>query len=178
MNTEEKKTTLYDYLEPILEHGTEEQITLARKKYWNDYKAAWRKNRRKEQKEFTISFTPKELQLLKQSITKHTRSYTRFIKEAALAYCQQQFLVTDPMAISQIKELLALNYNALQQQTEENILSTETGTELMQKMGALETQVLTTLYNPQTLEQWIQEVTSDNPEYRVKLIELLNMEKK
>jgi hypothetical protein len=178
MNPKEKKMSLYDYLEPVLEYGTEEQVALARKKYWADYKAAWRKNRRREQKEFTLSFTPKELQILKFAATTYKGSYTGFIKASALAYWQKQYLATDPMTINRVKELLALNYNVLQQLSEEERLSDDAGAVLMKKIADLEQEVLTTLRNPRTLEQWVQEIISDKPESRMKMMELLKEEKK
>jgi len=178
MNTKEKKQTLYDYLEPVLEYGTEEQIAFARKKYWAEYKATWRKNRRKQQKEFTVSFTPKELQKMKAAASKYTGSYTRFIKASALAYWQKQYLVTDPMAINQVKELLALNYNALQQLSDDEKLKEDVGAILMKNISDLEQQVSMTLHNPRTVEEWIEELFSENPEKLNKIIELLKQEEK
>jgi hypothetical protein len=143
-----KKTSLYKHLEPFLENGNEEEIAQARKTYWSKYKANWRRNRRKQQKEFTLSFTPGELQVLRIAKIKHNRSYTRFIKESALAYCKKQFLVPDTTAINKIRELLALNYNALQQITEEDLSNNKTNEELTRRMADLETKVLGVLHNP------------------------------
>lgn len=176
MNETKHTISLYDFLKPILATGTEEDIARARKNYWNSYKAAWRKKRRKEQKEFTVSFTQKELHILKPAAKKHKRSNTKFIKEAALAYCQSLYLPPDSMAINHIRELLALNYNALQQLAEENILIGGIGNELMQKIAVLESQVVTSLHNPKTLEQWIRDTVNDNPDYRMKLTGLLKTE--
>jgi len=173
MNVKEKKTNLYDYLESVLENGTQEEISLAKKDYWKKYKAEWRKNRRREQKEFTVSFNSKELRVLKPVVTKHKRSYTRFIKEATLTYAKQEFLVTDPVKVNRIKELLVLNYNSLQQLSEENILDEAIGNELMEKIAELESQILAILHNPKSLEQWLREITSDNLECKMKIIEAL-----
>jgi hypothetical protein len=148
MNTNLKKTNLYKYLEPFLEKGIEEELVQARKDYWNKYKANWRKNKRQQEKEFTLSFTPGELQVLRIAKAKHNRSYTRFIKESALAYCKKEFLVPDTTAINKIRELLALNYNALQQMAEENVSINNEGDELMRRMAELETKVLMLLHNP------------------------------
>lgn len=148
MSIDSKKTSLYKYLEPFLENGSEVEIGQARKAYWSKYKANWRKNRRQQQKEFTLSFTPGELQVLRIAKVKHSRSYTRFIKESALAYCKKQFLVHDTAAINKIRELLALNYNALQQITEEDVSNNKVGDELIRKMADLEMKVLAILHNP------------------------------
>jgi hypothetical protein len=177
MNDCKKKMTLYDYIEPLLENSTTEEIALAKKRYWNNYKAAWRKQRRKERKEFTIDFTAKELQIIKSAAGKHKRSYTKFIKQSTLAYCQNKYLPTDPIAINQVKELLAMTYNGLQQLTDDEMLHTDTGNIVMKKVAALENNVLSILYNPKTIEQWLSEILADNPANEIKIIEFLNQSK-
>jgi hypothetical protein len=148
MNKDIKKTSLYKYLEPFLENGDMEQIAEARKEYWRKYKATWRRNKRQQEKEFTLSLTPRELQVLRHEKIKHNRSYTQFIKEAALSYCKKQFLIPDTIALNKIKELLALNYNALQQMTEEELPDTKTHDQLIKRMADLEERVLAILHNP------------------------------
>jgi ribosomal protein S25 len=173
MNKSEQKTSLHDYLEPVLETGNEEEIAFARKMYWKKYKAAWRKQRRKEQKEFAVSFTDKELGLITSEAKKHHRSRTGYIKHACLAYSEKRFLMADLAAFNRIRELLSLNYNSLQQLSEENVLQYHTGNQLMEKIAELERNVLTSLQNPKSLDQWIIESVRQNPESKMKLIELI-----
>lgn len=146
------KSNLYQYLEPFLENGSPEDIDQARKQYWREYKAKWRKEKRQKEKEFTISFTDKELKLINQNASKHNRSCTKFIKESALAYCAKQFLFPDITALNNIRELLALNYNAIQQLAEDSNLPPLQADEWMIKMIDLEEKVLTLLQNPKALE--------------------------
>lgn len=120
----------------------------ARKLYWNNYKAQWRKNRRRKLKEFAISYTQKELQNITNAAKGHKRSTTSFIKEASLAYCTQQFLVPDPQTINQIKELLSLTYTRIQHLTEDEKLSTDIGDKLLDLITQLEVTVLDLLTKP------------------------------
>lgn len=120
----------------------------ARKVYWKNYKANWRCKRRKEQKEFTISFDPKELRLIAEDAKRHHRSITRFIKEASLSYCTQQFLIPDLDTVNQIRQSLLLMYSQIQEITEDNKLIDKTGIALMEKITHLETLVLNKLTNP------------------------------
>ena len=146
------KSSLYKFLEPFLETGSAEAIAEARKQYWREYKTKWRKDKRKKEKEFTISFTDKELKIINQHAGKHQRSCTKFIKESALAYCTKQFLFPDITALNNIRELLALNYNAIQQLYEDSSLPTLQTEDMMTKMAELEKEVLTLLQNPKVLE--------------------------
>jgi hypothetical protein len=144
--------SIYDYLEPFLETGNAEDITQARKQYWRDYKSKWRKEKRQKEKEFTISFTDKELKIINQNAHKHNRSCTRFIKEASLSYCAKKFLFPDLTTLNRIRELLALNYNAMQQLSEESNISNLQADECMMRIADLEKKVLTLLQNPKVLE--------------------------
>jgi len=135
-------------LKEWLSHSTEPEQE-ARKTYWRLYKANWRKNRRKEQKEFTVSFSPQELRLLTHNATSHHRSITRFIKEATLSYCTQQFLVPDQETVDQIRQILSLMYSHIQKITEDAVVSEETGATLMEKITLLETSILNCLTNSQ-----------------------------
>lgn len=146
------KRSLYKYLEPFLETGSAEDIAQARIQYWREYKSKWRKEKRQKEKEFTISFTDKELKIINHNASKHHRSCTKFIKESALAYCTKQFLFPDTTTLNYIRELLALNYNAVQQLSEDDNLPTLQAEEWMMKIADLEKKVLTLLQNPKVLE--------------------------
>ena len=65
MRSAKKKSSIYQYLDSIniLESGTDDDISQARKKYWREYKAGWRRQKRKEEKELTTSWTADELKM-------------------------------------------------------------------------------------------------------------------
>lgn len=169
------KNSLYSFLDEtgVLDSGNEKDISLARQEYWRKYKAEWRRRKRKEQKHFTVSLTDKEMRVLAPAAQKHHRSCTRFIKEAALAYCTKQFLSTDPEALNRIRELLALNYNSLQQLSEEIVFRENEAGRIMQTIEKLERDVLNTLQHPQSLEQWITETVLNDPLRQQNIIHLL-----
>ena len=141
-SAKQNKSTITQFLEPFLKEGNEKKIILARKQYWRIYKANWRKQKRKEHKEFTVSFTNKELHVVTLAAKKHNRSNTRFIKEAALAYCTNKILVPDPLAVNQVRELLTLNYTALQELTEDQTYPKQDNNDLLFKLADLENKIL------------------------------------
>jgi uncharacterized protein (DUF1778 family) len=122
--------------------------TEARKAYWRAYKAQWRRKKRKEHKEYTISYSPHELYIITQAAKAHKRSVTSFIKNAALAYTTKKFLVPDADAVAQVRELLGLTYTRIQAITEDERLSEKTGNLLMAKLNNIETAVLSILTKP------------------------------
>lgn len=169
------KNSLPEALATILKTGSEAEIALARKNYWRVYKANWRKQKRIEQKEFTISFNAKELRVISTAAEKHQRSRTKFIKEAALAYCTRRFVTTDPLAVNQVRELLALNYNAMQQQWEKkSFLFEQDNHSPLSQMAALEKSVMEALQSPRSLDTLILEAINNDPEYRISIMQLLN----
>src|SRR5580693_8313552 len=99
-----KKKGVYDYLDSIkvLESGTDEDITRARKKYWKEYKATWRRKKRKEERELTISWTADELTQLTKEARRHKISKTKFIKTSTLAYIDKRYIVPDQIEVRRI----------------------------------------------------------------------------
>jgi len=150
-----RRTTsgVYTFLEAsgILEHGTPEGIQQARRQYWNAIKNANKKDKRKREHAFTVSFTDAELGIIAQSARWHNMSRTKFIKQAALAYVQKKYLVPDSGTLKQIQVLLAQNYAALQTAYQEDALPYTIGIRLLQKMGDLERAVLAQLTNPKAI---------------------------
>lgn len=122
--------------------------TEARKAYWRAYKAQWRRKKRKEHKEFAVSYAPHELHVITQAAKAHNRSITSFIKDAALAYTTKKFLVPDADAVAQVRELLGLTYTRIQAITEDERLSEKTGDLLMTKLSDLETALVSILTKP------------------------------
>lgn len=125
---------------------TPEQL---KKQYWRKYKAQWRKRKREEQKEFTLSFTKPELAIITNQAKKHSRSRTQYIKEAALAYSSDKFLVPDEHTILRIKELLCAHYTVIQQLEEDERISKQLGDRLKETIESLEERVLFQLQHPE-----------------------------
>ena len=170
-----KKKGIYDYLESIkvLESGTDEDITLARKNYWREYKATWRRNKRKEEKELTTSWTADELTELTNEARRHKLKKTKFIKTSTLAYINKRYVVPDQIEVRRIAQLLSVTYNSIREMMDENTLHLQTGKIILEKIFDLERQVLVSLHNPRTIEQLITETVNKNPQTKTQLYHLL-----
>ena len=170
-----KKKGIYDYLDSIkvLESGTDEQIILAQKIYWKNYKATWRRNKRKNEKELVTSWAKDELADLSNAAKKHNLSKTRFIKSACLAYIDKRYIVPDQMEVRRIAQLLSITYNSIREMMDENALQLQPGKIILEKMFDLERQVLVSLHNPKTIEQLITEMVKASPQTKSHLFHLL-----
>jgi hypothetical protein len=111
-----KKWGVYTYLHStkVLETGSDLDIAITRKAYWKAYKAKWRKEKRTAEVEFTLTLTKEESEVMAKGARQHRQSKSRFIRNAAFAYLGRRYLVPDPLAIATIRQLLAMNYDALQ----------------------------------------------------------------
>lgn len=169
------KKGIYEYLESIkvLESGTDEEITLSRKRYWRVYKAAWRRNRRKNEKELTTSWTADELTELTKEARMHKISKTRFIKTSTFAYIDKRYIVPDQIEVRRIAQLLSVTYNSIREMMDENALQLQTGKIILEKIFDLERQVLVSLHNPKTIEQLITEIVNKKPNIKTQLYHLL-----
>ena len=168
-----KHSAFYEYLEPYLENGDEKQIALARKQYTRQYKAEWRRQKRKEEKELTTSWAKDELKTLSVAAKKHRKSKTSFIKLSTLAYINKAYIVPDNYAIRGIAQLLTMVYNSIREMTDENALPLQTGKLLLEKIVDLERQVFVSLHNPKTLGQLVTEEVNKNPKTKEHLYQLL-----
>lgn len=97
--------TAYLEAKGLLENSSKEIIDKAKEEYWRRYRYEWLK-RKRQSKSFTIYLNELEFGQISTNAKKHKRSNTRFIKEAALAYVRQKFLVPDSLAINEMKGLL------------------------------------------------------------------------
>jgi hypothetical protein len=167
-------SNIYEYLEAIgvLDTGTNEEIQDARKQYWKNYRAAYQRQKRKEQHIYTITFNKKEMRLLAPAIKKHHSNCTQYIKLAVLAYTQQQFVVLDPAAINQIRELLTKNYTTLQN-IEEKLPEGYLHISLIKQFAGLEQNIIQALHSPDTLEKAIRDSIESKPEMRHAILKIL-----
>ncbi len=168
-----KQSSLYAFLEPFLEVGDEEAIAQARTEYWAKYKQNWKKQKRTDQKTLEISFTRQEWLVIKQAAGANNRSYTRFTKESALAYCQNRYLIPNQLAYNKIQEALTMVYNKLKDIEEDKLLSTQTSYQLLQTFLLMQSKIDTALASPKTVEEVITEAIQSNPEYKSKISKLI-----
>lgn len=175
MRKNNNHTGLFEFLKAsgILETGSKEAIAQARKMYWAEYKKNWAKNRRKREKQVTISLNLKEYKLISQSAKVHGRDVTPYVKEIALTHSKKQYLIPNPMSINYIREAFLLNYNVIAQLEKESTLSVETEQKLLAKLERLELMVMEKLKNPKELEQTLLDAVLNNPDQKAHFIRVL-----
>jgi hypothetical protein len=171
------KSNIYAYLQSkgVLENGSHEEIQNARKKYWSEYKRNWRNEKRKKEKEFTISLNSDELKIFTKAAKGHEVSRTAFIKQAAFAYINTSFIIPDNIEIRKITQLLAMNYNSIQELIDEEKINTLAGKIVLEKMHELERDILPLLHNPQSLEDCIKNHIQKNEANKFRLLEYINI---
>ena len=173
-----KKNTygVYSYLDStgVLEKGIEADIVEARKMYWKNYKNTWRKQKRKAEKELTTSWASDELKDLTKAAKLHNMSRVSYIKSATIAYSNKSYIIPDKIEVRRIAQLLAMNYNSIQEMVDEKTLHLQTGKIILEKIFELERAVLVSLHSPKTVEELIREAVSKNPRSKPKLYQLLD----
>lgn len=139
---------LYQYLEEtgVLQSGNKATIEAATALYWRIYKREWRKAKRHAEKPFEILLTEKEEKIIQAAALKHGMSKTSYIKKAALTYSAQKYLVPNLEVLYEIKELLAINYDAILQ-----LIQKGKGDGALQLVASLESNVLKLLFTPKRL---------------------------
>ena len=119
----------------VLATGTKEEIQRQKRMYWNNYKREYNKQKRKEHKVFEIFFDKKEFEIVRRSAQKRQTSVTNYIKLKALA---DHGGLVPPSVIGELREVLYLNYTAIENATEENQLSEKLGTQILQRLISIE----------------------------------------
>src|SRR4051812_8742836 len=101
---------LHQYLNAsgVLNHGSSEQIILAKQNYWKEYRRKYIQEKRKEEKQFNVSFTQKEYSIVKKA-AKGFNSCTEFIKRSTLAAANGKG-IGDPSTLNTLTELFTLTY--------------------------------------------------------------------
>lgn len=154
-----KGSPFWKYLEAsgVLETGTDEQIKAAKRQYRKNYMYAYRKNERKEKREYIISLSRKnrEFHTVAQAAHKHSMPVTAFLRNATLAYINKTYIVPDKFQVARLEQLLAQCLNEVQRIAP---YKEKYSTERQQKYEAiekriinLETQLVGILRNPPLL---------------------------
>jgi hypothetical protein len=155
---------------PFLETGHQSAITEAKKEWRRKYKAAWRKQKRKQVKEITTAWEKEEYRILKEEARRHKESITRFIKRSAVAYMDKRYVVPDEDKVTKMTQLLGLLYNRVLELTEDTTIPADAGRKVLFEIQELEREVRIALYSPKTIEQHIGEAIKQSPEIKNRLI--------
>lgn len=141
MPSRKKDNRLYAFLEHsgALETGNELIIREAKRQYWLEYKKNWNKKNLKDLKAYTIHFNQKELEVIKKAASKCNIMPTNFIKQCSLKKNQN---ILDPVAVGEIRELLALHFSIFQSLAEQERLPYDFANQILTRIANLENKVL------------------------------------
>lgn len=106
-----KRSPLWEYLEAsgVLEHGSDEEIKAVKREYRKKYLLLYKRAKRGGAKEYTITLKKesRELLLLMKSAKVHSLTVPEFIRQSALAYCEQKYLIPHPYQVAELEQLLS-----------------------------------------------------------------------
>lgn len=167
--------TVYKYLEDlgVLEHGSPEDIENARKQYWRQYRAAWRKAKRAQGREVTICLTKNESTQLSRKAAQFGLTVNQYLKEAALAQSKQEVMAPQESVMRTIHEQLVLNCTAIQHACEDAESAVEIEHRLIEQIAHLENMVMAVLKNAYSIEESVRQAVQNNPEMKLKILNTL-----
>ncbi len=170
------RSSVYAFLHEsgVLDTGTHEEIQSARKAYWKEYKRKWRNEKRRKEKEITVSLDNLELNSLSLEARRHKITRTQFLKLAAFAYINRSFIVPDKVEVRQIEQLLSMTYNSIQDLLENDAMSFNVGRDALATIRKLELDILPTLHHPKLMEEYLMEHIQKHPDSRSKLLKIIN----
>ena len=153
------KSSYYTVMNPVFETGNQLLIEQAKKEYRRQYKAAWKRAKRKMMKEVTLSLTEQEYIEIREEPTRHHKKMAPFIKEACISYLRKIYLVPDDASIQKLLQILKMTYIAI-----ENLAEDENQRDfckiVLSQMDTWEKDIRTCLINPLSFEQhlkkWIE----------------------
>ena len=116
--TKKSNSGMWDYLETtgVLEHGTEQEIKAAKKKYRKDYFLSYKRSQRCLKPEYTVNFSidKGEHSRVKAAAQRHHLSISSFIHQAVLAYLDQSFIVPNIDQVAALEQILLQCLNEVQ----------------------------------------------------------------
>ncbi len=105
-----RQTGMWEYLEAsgVLETKDDKLIEKAKREYKRIYQRQYRKLRRKQIKEVNISLDKADWEKLDHAAQEHHYSLPAFVKQSALSYINQTYLVPDREPITRLEQRLRL----------------------------------------------------------------------
>lgn len=165
------KTKLYQFLTErgLLINGSDEEILAAKREYRKAYLATYRKNYRNKKRHFAVILSEDELRIITQSAKKHGIKLPSFIKQAALGYLTNSFVIIEPFAVLELKHNILAIHNHIQTIAEKE---QDRWYGLLNKYDVLkdsiqqiEKQVYVSLTQPKRLEELIKEQIAKDKNY-------------
>ena len=113
-----KNGGMWEYLNQVgvLENGTDSEIKAAKKAYRKIYFRGYKREQRIQKPEYTIHFSKDngEFEKILKGAKRNKLSVPAFVKQAALAYLDQAFLVPNRDEIVHLEQLLSNCLNEIQ----------------------------------------------------------------
>lgn len=138
-------------MEPYFTSGDQAAIAQAKAQWRREYKAAWRKSKRKRDKEVTLCWTPAEYRELTHEAKRHNMNVTQYCKAAILGYMHRRYVVPNQLQVQKILQLLALTYNTLIEQEQST-------PQILKLLQELERDIRIRLFSPKSIEQVLTEL--------------------
>lgn len=153
----------------LLETASEAEIKVWRIEYRKFYKQEYNKFYRKEKIHRLIIFNPDEFELLKKEAEKYGQSFSGFVKNSALAYLNQEFILPSP---EQTREVLIaftrygtnLNQIAHISNSNKSIFSNQVS-HIQNNFNELNKKITRIYTQPFKLEQVLSQTLKTNPTY-------------
>ncbi len=127
--------------EGVLPSDNKEQIEIAKRKYWNNYKREWKKTRRSENKTFEIMLDEKELKAVQEKAQSLQISITSFIKQSAIV---NNGMVTN-VQVGEVREILIMQYQYFETLLEEKNILKDIKEEILLQASITEKNILAIL---------------------------------
>lgn len=101
---------LWEYLKQsgVLDTGDQAAIKSAKQKYWKQYRREYKRNRRIQFPEVTVSMDRKTYDYLQNVAKKHHKTLSAFLRETTLHYLNQTFLIPNPGLVAQFAQRLRI----------------------------------------------------------------------
>lgn len=175
---------MWEYLESVgvLENGTGEQIKQAKKNYRKRYLYQYKKKQRTDNADISILLSKKngEYERVKGEAQRHGLCVSVFLKESALAYLNNSFVVPNREQIAELEQLLSRCLNEIQTiyRSKGKWWDRDWKYEAVEKrIEKMEAEMNNFFRNPPLLENQIKEAIQRNPFIKEKLITLISPNK-
>jgi hypothetical protein len=146
---------LYKFLDRsgVLVSGDDTAIKAAKREYWRLYKKNWRMNQKTINKAFTVVLSIEDYEWLGASAKAHKRTINNFLKQAAICYLQQKYLVPDIILVKEIQGLLIKIYTGIQKMLDENLLEFKETRVLLDRVAEIEKLIHGALQEPKKVSE-------------------------
>lgn len=111
MRRPKKSSPFWDYLDAsgVLEKGSDEEIKAVKRQYRKQYLLRYKRTKRNDSKEYTISIKKEshELSKVTKEAKRHGMPVPTFILNALYAYMERKYIVPNPYQVASLEQLLS-----------------------------------------------------------------------